>query len=119
MYNFEVKIEWDEARIRNKAEALLDDNTRTQINQAFAEIIEPWTPYWHGPLSQNITVDATGVTYNVPYAREQYYHSIAFHKDVHPLATREWDKVAMQSEMENFEAKVKEILVERAKQIYG
>lgn len=117
--NVNIDVNWNTALIESKINSLITDDVLLQIQTLFAKTIEPWTPYWHGDLSTDITIDSTGVTYNVPYARKQYYESLAYHKDVHPLATKLWDKVAMQSEMENFENQVKDILIERAREIYG
>ena len=117
--NVNIDVNWNTKLIENKINSLITDDVLLQIQTLFAKTIEPWTPYWHGDLSTDITIDSTGVTYNVPYAKKQYYESLAYHKDVHPLATKLWDKVAMQSEMENFENQVKEILIERAREIYG
>ena len=97
---------------------LLDDAVMTEIHQVFAETIDPWTPFLTGKLSSDITVDSTGVTYNVPYAKEKYYGEV-FHKEVHPLATSHWDEVAMQTEFDGFANKVKEILIRKANELYG
>lgn len=113
-----VKVTINEASILNKVESLLDDETRMAIQQAFAEIIDPWTPYRSGDLSTDITVTPDGVTYNVPYSTKKYYGE-AYTKTVHPLATSHWDEVAMQTEMPVLESRVKEILEERARQLYG
>lgn len=37
----------------------------------------------------------------------------------HPLATAQWDKVAMQTQLAAFEQTVKNILVRRARELYG
>lgn len=45
--------------------------------------------------------------------------SINYDLSAHPLATSHWDKVAMQTEIHKFENDVKQILVRRAKELYG
>ncbi len=44
---------------------------------------------------------------------------LIYNKEQHPLATAEWDKVAMQTQLEAFEETVRKILVRRAKELYG
>ena len=118
LFNITAEVDFDVAKVQNKIESLIDDDVMTQIHQLFAETIDPWTPFLTGALHSDITVRADGVTYNVPYAADKYY-GIVYHKEVHPLATDHWDVVAMETELEAFEAKVKDILIARAKQLYG
>lgn len=115
----DVKVELNPNAIKNKVNNLLDDTTMLKLQEAFADTIDPWTPFLTGQLSGDIVIDSSGVTYNVPYAKNKYY-GYAFHKEVHPLATSHWDKVAMQQgALEPLEQRVKEILVARAKELYG
>lgn len=44
---------------------------------------------------------------------------ITYSTERHPLASKEWDKAAMQSEMASFAEGVKEILIRRARALYG
>ena len=119
MLNVKVTVTIDENAIENKVNALLDESTMTSIQKVFAETIDPWTPFLTGNLSKDVTVDSNGVTYNAPYSRRKYF-TYAYHKEVHPLATSHWDKVAMeQGAKEVLEAKVKEILVNRVNELYG
>jgi len=121
MSNIEItNIQINSAAIKGKIEALLDEETMREIQQVFAEIIDPWTPYLTGALSSNehIFVSAEGVTYLVPYSAEKYYGEV-YTKDVHPLATSHWDKVAMETQMPVLKQKVLEILQARAKELYG
>lgn len=112
----DVKI--DNAAVIHKVEALLDPITMERIQKTFAEIIDPWTPFWTGQLHSDVTITDKGVTYNVPYAAEKYYGTV-FCKDYHPLATSHWDKVAMETQMPVFQQRVLEILKARAKELYG
>lgn len=114
-----VSIQLNSAAIAGKVENLLDDATMVQLQEAFAEVIDPWTPFLTGRLSGDIVIDKDGVEYAVDYARNKYY-GFAYHKEVHPLATSHWDKVAMeQGGLEILESRVKEILIQRAKELYG
>lgn len=46
---------------------------------------------------------------------------ITYNKEKHPLATKEWDKVAMQDPTvkQKFEEGIRNILIRRAKELYG
>lgn len=118
LFHITAEVNFDTASVQEKIDSLIDDDVLTQINQLFAETIDPWTPFLTGALHSDITVGPDGVTYNVPYAADKYY-GIVYHKEVHPLATDHWDQVAMETEMEAFEEKVKDILIARAMQLYG
>lgn len=113
-----VEVEFDTAQVQSKIDSLIDDDVMTQIHQLFAETIDPWTPYLTGALSTTLTIDATGVTYDVDYSADKYYGTV-YCKKFHPDATDHWDQVAMDTEMEAFEQKVKDILIARAMQLYG
>ena len=102
----------------NKCSTLLDGETMTRIQATFAEVIDPWTPFLSGELHSNLSIDSSGVTYNVDYSAKKYYGTV-YCKEYHPLATSHWDEVAMQTEMPVLEEKVKRILIERVKALYG
>ena len=104
--------------IQDKLDSLLDSATMEQIQRTFAEIIDPWTPFWTGRLHSDVTITDEGVTYNSSYAADKYYGEV-FCKDYHPLATSHWDKVAMETQMPLMIEKVTEILKARAKELYG
>ena len=115
---FDVDVTWNVSKIEDKVENLLDDETKIKIQQAFADIIDPWTPFLTGKLHETYEIDPESVTYLVPYASKKYYGEV-YTKTVHPLATSHWDTIAMQSELPALEEKVKEILKERVRQLYG
>lgn len=118
--DFDFTIDIDENSIVNKVENLIDESTMLEIHNLFAKLINPWVPYLEGPLSQNIEVTPEYVRYLQIYANYQYWGLEFNHtKDVHPLASARWDKVAMQTEMEKFEDGVRTILERRAKEMYG
>ena len=113
-----VEVNWDISKVEKKINSLLDDATMTKIHQLYAETIDPWTPFLTGRLHENYKVSPNDVVYTVPYARKKYYGEV-YTKVNHPLATSHWDTVAMQSELPAFEEKVKELLKERVRQLYG
>lgn len=44
---------------------------------------------------------------------------LQYNKEKHPLASKEWDKAMMRDKRDEFTQQVKDILVRRAKQLYG
>lgn len=118
LLNITAEVDFDTARVQEKIESLIDDDVMTRIHQLFAETVDPWTPFLTGALHSDLTIGPDGVTYNVPYSAEKYYGTV-YCKEFHPLATDHWDQVAMETEMEAFEQKVKDILIARAMQLYG
>ena len=118
MDNFvNIDVSVDDAALQAKLQSLIDDEgVKTEVNQEFARLINPYVPMDTGKLSQDISVDANGVTYHAEYAAKNYYGDEIRHRtDKHPLATAHWDEVAMQTEMDTLTAKAREILVRKAK----
>lgn len=113
-----TNVQIDVNAITGKLEELLDADTMERVQRVFAEIIDPWTPFWTGNLHSDVTITDEGVTYNAPYAADKYYGEV-FCKDYHPLATSHWDKVAMETQMPVLIERVTEILKARAKELYG
>lgn len=117
--NFNVKINADS--IEDKLSKLVkDDTTMLMVHYLFAKTIDPWVPYLNNPLSTTVEIEPYLIRYIQPYARRQYYgvdfnHTVEFH----PLASALWDEVAMQTQLEPFKEQVKEILLRRAKELYG
>lgn len=117
--NFNVKINADS--IEDKLNKLIqDDETMLAIHYLFAKTIDPWVPYLNGPLSETVEIEPNLIRYIQPYARYQYY-GIGFNHtvDFHPLASALWDEEAMKTQLETFKEQVKDILIRRAKQLYG
>ena len=110
------------ASLQRMLDELLDDATKTEICQAFAEYCDPYVPMDTGRLSESGLSGATpdGVVYNVPYATKQYVGVDIVHKlEHHPRATAFWDEVMMQECGEEFYQVVQDILLRRAKELYG
>lgn len=51
---------------------------------------DPYVPFLNGPLSQEVTESTGSITYNVPYARRQYYENKGENRSKHPLAGGHW-----------------------------
>lgn len=106
----------DMSGIEQKLEDIVQDTDfMTLVHAYYAKILNPYVPYDTGYLSgESVEISADGVTYTADYAWKQYYGTEFNHKrDVHPLATALWDKVAMQTEQDLFAEQVKEILIRR------
>lgn len=120
MFDVEYEVKIKDKNLVDKIDKLLDDNTNLQIHDLFAKILDPYVPMLEGPLSQTVEVHPAYIKYIQPYAHYQYHGTNFNHTlDYHPLATAEWDKVAMQTEIERFENDVKQILIRRVKELYG
>ena len=94
-----------------------DEILRTRINQAVADVCDPYVPYQTGALAHNVTVDSEGITYNQPYAREQYESGFEHGKEFHPLASSYWDKVALQNHRDELNAQIRDIVNERIREL--
>lgn len=101
---------------------LIDDETMLQVHTLFAKTIDPWTPFLTGTMAQSALANITPqyVHYTTPYAHYQYYglhfnHTLTYH----PLASAMWDRAAMAVKQDEFEAQVRDILIRRARQLYG
>ena len=96
-----------------------------EITPAYIRYIQPYSHYMYtgevyGP-NIPITKDGQIIGWFSPPGQKKNPtgRPIEYGKEKHPLATKEWDKVAMQSKLEEFEENVKNILVRRAKELYG
>lgn len=113
--------------ITDKIDNLIDDKVMLEIHTLFAKLIDPWVPMLEGPLHQSglaqIYADHVrygGTDVGVPYALYQYNGTEFNHtKEYHPLASAQWDKVAMQTQMQAFEVGVIKILQRRVREVYG
>lgn len=101
-------------------ELVNDEGTMLAVHTQFAKTVDPWVPYLTGMLAhRTIQITPQCVRYTQPYARYQYY-GVGFNhtKDVHPLASAMWDKVAMQSKGDSFRQSVEKILKRRARVLW-
>lgn len=110
----------NERAIQQKLENLIDERVMLEVHDLFAKMCDPYVPFLEGPLSQTVEVASDGVTYIQPYAHYQY-HGVEFNHtlDYHPLASAQWDKAMMSAKGEEFTEQVKQILIRRAKELYG
>ena len=112
-----VEVQLDRA-IRQKLEKLNKPETKTQIHQVLADMCNPYVPYNTGQLANNVQVSYEGVRYSAvkdghQYAAEAYNGTnMQFRTDQHPLASARWEKAMLRDHRDEFNARVKEILVE-------
>ena len=109
-----VKIEVNSV-LKDIQNVVNDDWTRTLIHAQLAQTVYPYVPYDTGYLSEgSVEVEADGVYYTAFYAWRQYYGEDFKHNtEVHPLATAQWDKVAMQAHYDEFAEEVADIIARR------
>ena len=121
MSNFvNVTAKINDAAIQAKLQNLCDDATMLEIHNLLAKMCDPYVPFLEGPLSQTIEVTSEYVRYTQPYAHYQY-NGVGFNHtlDYHPLASAKWDEAMLRDKRDEFLAGVKEILVRRARELYG
>lgn len=137
-----ISVKINDAKIKSLLDNLLDKKTMLEIHNKFAQYCEPYVPMQTGTLAQTHQVTPEYVRYYQPYAHYQYKgelylapngsswakkgekkypsgHPLVFSKEMHPKASKEWDKAMMAERGEEFTAAVTQILVERAREING
>lgn len=101
--------------IASKVEGLIDTGLVMDISKLFVEMCDPYVPYRTGRLAHSATPSGQGVTYYAPYAEEQYERmDTNFTREYHPLATGHWDKAMLTNQGDEFYAKVKDIIMDKA-----
>lgn len=121
MAHVKINVKVDEASIAGKLNYIIhDEQTMLEIHNLLRKMCDPYVPFLEGPLSQTAEVEPHCVRYIQPYARYQYYGVEFNHtKDYHPLATALWDKVMLAERGDEFREAVKQIILRRAKELYG
>lgn len=115
-----TNIQINEKSIEKKLDNLIDDTVMLEIHKLFAELCEPYVPMNTGKLLSSVNVTPQYVQYATNYASDVYNRNDSnFNTEKHSLATGHWDKAMMQDRGEEFIQKVKELLIRRAKQLYG
>lgn len=80
------------------AKRMINDKLKRFANNELYRMCDPFTPMDSGMLSKNVTVTSEYIHYKSPYAHKVYAgKQYRFRTEKHPLATGEWDKVAMVS----------------------
>ena len=126
-----------------------DDLTMMRIHNLFAKLVDPWVPMDTGILAHGYEVTPQHIQYKGPYAHYMYVgevygpnfpqfddagnligfrsppkkyptgREIQYSTEKHQLATKEWDKVAYPVIKDQFLQGVKDILIMRARELYG
>lgn len=121
MASLTFQVDIDERGFEDAFNSLLqDEKTMLAVHALFAKTLDPWVPYLNGPLSETVEIEPYLIRYVQPYARYQYY-GVGFNhtRDFHPLASAMWDEAAMAVKGDEFAAGVRDILVRRARELYG
>lgn len=115
-----AEVHIDSEELNDKLTSLLTPEIMLELHNLFAKMCDPYVPFLEGPLSQTVEVKPEGNRYIQPYARYQYYGTNFKHTlDYHPLASARWDRAMMTDKGEEFLEQVKQILIRRAKELYG
>ena len=115
-----IKVDLDDKDLEDALTRLTDNKTMLELHALLAKMMDPYVPFLEGPLSQTLEITPQHVRYLQPYAHYQYTgEGFNFTRDYHPLASAYWDKAMMAQRGEEFVEQVKEILVRRAKELYG
>ena len=101
----------NKSQITKQINDMFNDENMLKIHEKYAEIIDPWTPFYTGKLHEDITITPKGITYNVPYSAQKYYGTVSC-KEFHPLATSHWDRVAMQTQLPVVKSEIIKIISE-------
>ena len=101
-------------------DAFIDDTLMLRVHSLFERYCEPYVPFLTGALSQTTEVTPEYVKYKVPYAHRQYVgedfnHTLTYH----PLASAYWDRVMLSTQGDEFLEQVKELIRQRAGELYG
>lgn len=71
-----------------------DDKFWTFSAVEWHKLYMPYVPMLTGMLSQQVVITPGQIEHVVPYAHRMYEGNYRFRKDLHPLASREWDMAA-------------------------
>ena len=81
--------------IPKKLRKINDPTFWTFAANEWHRLITPFTPFRDGFLSREVDITPKKIHYAMPYARYVYNMNANFRKDIHPLASKEWDKAAI------------------------
>lgn len=125
-------IEYDLTKIENFSVEIIDDEAMIFAHNLLAELIADYVPRLEGDLMTHIEVTPEYLRYISEYAHYQYF-GYAWHPSTqsygqplhhpangpNPLATSEWDKVAMQVRIAQFEQGMLNYFLLRIKEKHG
>ena len=138
-------IQVDTKGITQKIENLVDDKLMLQVHELFAKMCEPYVPMGDTQMLSNSGlshITPQYVHYTQPYSHyiykgelyltedgrafanfgEKKYPTgidLNYSQELHPKATKEWDKAMMSEVGDVFLEEVKQLLVRRSKELYG
>ena len=123
-----------------------DEETRLEIHNLWAKLLNDYVPMDEGFLSQNIEVTPEYIRYPGPYAHYQYIgevygpnipifengvlvgffsppkkhptgQDIVYNTEKHPKASKEWDKAAMAEKYGVFVSEAQKIIERRCREL--
>lgn len=91
-----MKVEVSEVNINIEGHLreVRSDPFWTFAAQQWHRLYQPYVPMRTGTLAQQVVITPGQIEHTVPYAHYIYDGKFRFRKDLHPLASREWDKAA-------------------------
>lgn len=98
----------------------------TQVTPEYVRYTQPYAHYMYvgevyGPNIPMKDKDGNIIGWRSPKDKDKYPtgRQIHYNTEKHMLASKEWDKAMMAAQGEEFTQAVKDILVRRAKELYG
>lgn len=102
----DVDISIDMASIQERLEGVIDDDVRQFAHMELGRLSDPYVPAQQGILAKSTEATPEHLRYHMVYAHRQYVgmteggegkppRPFDYRKDVHPLATSEWDQAMM------------------------
>lgn len=92
----------------------IDPNGRVQkfFTNTCYKHMDKYVPFDEGDLSTIVDIQSSWITYEMPYARYQYYlvNEENRNRNFHPLATSYWDKHMVSAEMRDIEKEVQDYI---------
>jgi hypothetical protein len=85
----EVKVD-----LPHRLQQVQDPRFWTFAAQQWHRLYQPYVPMRTGTLAQQVTITPGQIEHTAPYAHYIYDGHFHFRRDLHPLASREWDRAA-------------------------
>lgn len=92
-----LKVESD-INIPARMKAIRDPKLWKFAASEWHRLCDPYVPMRTGVLKDTVDIRPNEIVYRAPYARYQYEGNFNHRKDLHPKASRQWDKAAMPTE---------------------
>lgn len=84
--------------IKGKMDKVNGDKLGTFAATEWHRLYTPYVPMDTGALANTVQIRPWEIEHTVPYAHRMYEGHFNFRKDMHPAASRHWDKAAEPTE---------------------